>query len=314
MSRPQSAVDPSVSLAGIALVNPIIAASGTFGYGDEVARLCPPSELGAVTVKSLVPYEWPGNAAPRVAPVTAGMLNAIGLPGPGVERWIEVDLPQLTALGGRIIGSIWGRSVADYALAAKQMNAVADQLVALEVNISCPNVEARGDVFAHTPASTGEVVAAARDAFSGVMFVKLSPNVTSTVEIADAAISAGADGLTCFNTVMGLSIDPATRRPRLGKGGGGLSGPAIKPIAVRGVRDIRAAFPAIPIIGTGGVTTGADAAEMLLAGANAVGVGTATFQDPRATIRIRDELIAWCGRHGVDRVADLVNAMEEPSG
>ena len=309
----RTVVDPAVTLAGIALPNAIIAASGTFGYGDEVARLCPPAELGAVTVKSLVPYDWPGNAAPRVAPVTAGMMNAIGLPGPGVEGWIRDDLPLLAAQGGRIIGSIWGRSVGDYALAAKQMNTVADQLVAIEVNISCPNVEARGDIFAHSCSSTTAVVGAAREAIDGPMFVKLSPNVTSVVEIAAAAIEAGADGLTCFNTVMGLSIDPATRRPRLGKGGGGLSGPAIKPIAVRGVREIRQAFPDIPIIGTGGVATGADAAEMLIAGANAVGVGTATFQDPRATLRIRDELTTWCAAHGVARVADLVNTMEEPA-
>jgi len=304
-------VDGRVRLGAIELPNPIIAASGTFGYGDEVARLCPPTELGAVTVKSLVPYDWPGNAAPRLAPVTAGMMNAIGLPGPGVEGWVHNDLPLLAAQGGRIIGSIWGRSVADYALAAKQMNAVADQLIAIEVNISCPNVEARGDIFAHSCAATTDVVRAARDAIDGPMFVKLSSNVTSVIEIAGAAIEAGADGLTCFNTVMGLSIDAVTRKPRLGKGGGGLSGPAIKPIAVRGVREIRMAFPDIPIIGTGGVATGADAAEMLIAGANAVGVGTATFQDPRATIRIRDELLAWCAAHGVATVAELINSMEE---
>lgn len=311
--RSRRLVDPGVTLAGIELPNPIIAASGTFGYADEVARLCPPSEIGAVTVKSLVPYDWPGNAAPRVAPVTAGMMNAIGLPGPGVDAWIRDDLPLLAALGGRIIGSIWGRSVADYAQAAKQMSTVSDQLIAVEVNISCPNVEARNDIFAHSSDTTTEVVAAVRDAIDGPMFVKLSPNVTSVVEIADAAIAAGADGLTCFNTVMGLAIDPVTRRPRLGKGGGGLSGPAIKPIALRGVREIRLAFPDIPIIGTGGIASGVDAAEMLIAGANAVGVGTATFQDPRATIRIRDELIEFCAAHNVARVADLIATMEEPS-
>lgn len=306
------AVDGRVSLGVLELPHPIIAASGTFGYGDEVARVCPPGELGAITVKSLLSDPWPGNPAPRVAPVTAGMMNAVGLPGPGVAGWIRDDLPALEAAGGRIIGSIWGRSVADYEAAAKQIDAVQHALIALEVNVSCPNVEARSEIFGHSCEATTAVVRAVRDVTSLPLFVKLSPNVTSIVEIARAALDAGADGLTCVNTVIGLSIDPETRRPRLGKGGGGLSGPAIKPIAVRAVSDVRAAFPDVPIIGTGGVATGIDAVEMLLAGANAVGVGTATFQDPRATIRIRDELYEWCDAHSIARVCELTGQMEQP--
>ncbi|MFZ4515185.1 MAG: dihydroorotate dehydrogenase [Acidimicrobiia bacterium] len=305
-------VDGQVQVGPLTLPHPIVAASGTFGYGDEVARLCPPTELGALTVKSLLPDPWPGNPAPRVAPVTAGMMNAVGLPGPGIAAWIQDDLPVLVASGARIIGSIWGRSVTDYETAAKQIDAVRDSLIALEVNVSCPNVEARSEIFGHSCEATAAVVRAVRTATTLPLFVKLSPNVTSIVEIARVALDEGADGLTCVNTVIGLSIDPETRRPRLGKGGGGLSGPAIKPIAIRAVRDIRDAFPDVPIIGTGGVATGLDAVEMLLAGANAVGVGTATFQEPRATLRIRNELYAWCDAHNVVRVADLTGQMERP--
>ncbi len=309
----EEAVDLTVDLAGAVLPNPIVAASGTFGHGAEFAHLCPPAALGAVTSKSVAVFASEGNAPLRVTEAPGGgMLNSVGLPGAGVDAWIASDLPALRATGARIIASIWGRSVADYEAAARACKAIADQLLAIEVNLSCPNVEARDAVFAHSPTATRAAVTAVVDALgsSTRVFVKLSPNVTSIVEIAGAALGAGAAGLTLVNTVMGLVVDASTRTARLGAGGGGLSGPPIKPVALRLVREVATAYPGVPIIGTGGVTTGEDAAEMLLVGATAVGVGTATFANPRAPLRIADELRTWCSRNGVARVRDLTGGIQ----
>jgi dihydroorotate dehydrogenase (NAD+) catalytic subunit len=240
------------------------------------------------------------------------MLNSVGLPGPGVDAWVEHDLPALLACGARVIASVWGRSVADYEGAARGLKDVARQIVAVEVNLSCPNVEARAHVFAHAPETTRDATRAVVDALGGAVpvFAKLSPNVTDLVAIAGAALDAGATGLTLINTVMGLLVDARTRAPRLGAGGGGLSGPPIKPIALRAVWEVTHAHPGVPVIGTGGVTRGEDAVEMLLAGASAVGVGTATFLDPRATLRIVEELRAWCARNSVTRVRDLIGGLQ----
>ena len=306
-------VDLTARLGPLSLPNPIVAASGTYGHGDEVARLGDPSRLGAVTTKSLSPFPWAGNPAPRVHETTAGMINSVGLQNPGVDGWLEHDLPPLLARGVRVIGSIWGRSTEDYAKAAAALAPVATRLVALEVNVSCPNVEDRGHMFAHRAGATAAAVRASCEQVPGLpVFAKLSPNVTDLVEIAAAAVEAGATGVTLINTVMGLTIDASRRRPRLGAGGGGLSGPAIKPVALRAVWDVSRALPGTPIIGTGGVATGVDAVEMLLAGASAVGVGTATFFDPRAPERIAAELARWCVTHGVARSADLVGKLEGP--
>ena len=310
--RPRPEVDLGVEVGPVHLPNPIIAASGTFGHGDEVARLCPPAGLGAVTAKSVAEFASDGNPPLRVTEVPGGgMLNSVGLPGPGVDAWIARDLPALEARGARVIASIWGRSVAEFEKAALTLEAVAHRIVAVEVNLSCPNVEARADVFAHSPSATREAIGAVVDALGTnvPVFAKLSPNVTDIVEIATAARDAGATGLTLVNTVMGLMIDAGTRTPRLGAGGGGLSGTQIKTVALRAVWEVARALPGVPIIGTGGVSTGEDAVEMLLAGAHAVGVGTATFLDPRATLRIVDELRAWCARNDVARVRDLTGGM-----
>ncbi len=311
-------VDLGVELGPVPLANPIVAASGTFGHGDELAAVCDPSRLGAVTSKSVAPYRWAGNPPLRVTNAgtgAGGMLNSIGLPGPGVDAWVAHDLPALEAHGARVIASIWGRSVEEYAQAAHALKPVADRLVAVEVNLSCPNVEGRNDVFAHSCAATTDAIAGVVDALGGSApaFAKLSPNVTDIVSIAGSALDAGAAGLTLVNTVMGLAVDADTRRPVLGSngGGGGLSGPPIKPVALRAVRDVARAYPGTPIIGTGGVTRGVDAVEMLLAGATAVGVGTATFAEPRATLRIIDELRAWCAAHSVGRVRDLIGTLED---
>jgi dihydroorotate dehydrogenase (NAD+) catalytic subunit len=308
MARP--AVDLSVRVGPLVLPNPVVAASGTFGHGDEVAALCDPAGLGAVTTKSQAPFPWAGNPAPRLHPSAAGMVNAVGLQGPGVDVWLAQDLPPLVARGARVIASVWGFTTDDY-VGATAAVAAAPGVLAVEVNLSCPNL-AHGDLIAHDPGATATTVRAVVDAAGSVpVLAKLSPNATDVVAVAEAAVGAGAVGLTCVNTVRAFLVDAETRTPALGAGNGGLSGPAVKPIALRVVHDVTRALPGVPVIGTGGVATGVDAVEMLLAGAVAVGVGTATFRDPRATLRIRDELAAWCGRHGIDRVADLSGALRE---
>ena len=313
--RPDVAgIDARAQLGPLELPNPIVAASGTFGHGDELARHCDPARLGAVTTKSLAPYEWAGNRAPRLHMTSAGMLNAVGLQGPGVEHWVDHDLPALRAHGARVIASVWGRSVEEFGRAAKLLGPARDELVAIEVNVSCPNLEDRSTMFAQSAPATGAVTTAVLDAHLELpVFVKLSPNVIDIDEIAAAALTAGATGLTLVNTLLGLVVDAERRRPALGAGGGGLSGPAIKPVALRTVNDVAGAHPGVPIIGTGGVTSGVDAVEMLLAGASAVGVGTATFQDPRAPLRVLDELLGWCASHGVSRVAELTGTLEDPA-
>jgi len=306
---PDRAVDLAVELGPVHLPNPVVAASGTFGHGSEVAELCDPTGLGAVTVKSVAAFPWGGNPPLRVSEAPGGgMLNSVGLPGPGVDAWIEHDLPALERLGARVIASIWGRSVEEYASAARPLKAVAHRLLALEVNLSCPNVEARNDVFAHSAQATHGAMHAVVDAIGDAVpiFAKLSPNVTDIVEIARAAVDAGANGLTLVNSVMGLAIDVDTRAPRLGAGGGGFTGAPIKPVALRAVWEVSREFPRVPIIGTGGVTTGVDAIEMMLAGATGVGVGTATFAEPRATLRIVDEMRTWCAANGVTDIRTLI--------
>lgn len=295
-------------VADVELSNPVMTASGTAGHGDELARYIDLSSLGAVVVKSLSAEPWDGNPSPRLHETSGGLLNSVGLQNPGVEAWIEHELPALRRTGARVIASIWGFTVEAYQKAAEMLAGVAvDDVVAVEVNVSCPNIEDRRRMFAHSCSATKEVVRATASA-GRPRWAKLSPNVTDLVEIAAAAHDAGASAVTLINTVMGMAIDPETRRPRLGAGGGGLSGAAIHPIAVRAVHDVHAALPKLPIVGVGGVRTGADAIELLLAGASAVQVGTATFADPRAPARVVGEIDKWCERHGVYAVRELVGA------
>jgi dihydroorotate dehydrogenase (NAD+) catalytic subunit len=315
-SRPHTTVDLSVRVGPLTLPNPVVAASGTFGHGAELAALCDPAHLGAVTVKSMSAFPWPGNSGLRVTEAPGGgMLNSVGLAGPGIDAWIADDLPPLAASGARVVVSIWGRTVEEYAAAAAPLRTIAGNpaVIAVEVNLSCPNLEDRRRIFAHAPATTTAALLAVREALASSLpvFAKLSPNVTDVREIAEAALDAGAAGLTLVNTVMGLVVDARTRRPKLGNGGGGLSGPPIRPVALRVVHDVSTAFPGTPIIGTGGISTGEHAVEMLLAGASAVGVGTATFAEPRASLRILEELESWCASHGVARVSDLIGKLEE---
>jgi len=282
-------------------------ASGTAGHGTEVGEYLDLSAIGAVVVKSLSAEPWAGNPPPRLHETAAGMLNSVGLQNPGVEAWIEHDLPALSARGARIVASIWGFSVEAYAKAAAMLAEAGPRLVAVEVNLSCPNVEARKDMFAHSAHATAEVIEATA-VVGRPRWAKLSPNVTEITEIAAAAMGAGAEALTLVNTVMGMAIDVEQRRPSLGAGGGGLSGSAIRPVAVRAIYECRQALPEAPIVGVGGVATGADAVELLMAGADAVQVGTATFFEPRAPLRVVKELERWCRRHRVTHVRDLRGA------
>jgi dihydroorotate dehydrogenase (NAD+) catalytic subunit len=307
--RPVSHVDLRTSVGSVLLPNPILTASGTAGHGAELASYVDLATLGAVVVKSLSAEPWAGNPAPRVHETPAGMLNSVGLQGPGVTAWIHDELPGLVDRGARVVASIWGRRVEDYERAAALL-AGAPGVVAVEVNVSCPNLDDRSRMFAHSPRATFDAVAAS--ASSGLpRWVKLSPNVADLTEIAGAALSAGAEALVLVNTLLGMAIDPVTRRYRLGSGpaGGGLSGPAIRPVAVRAVHDCRAAFPLAGIVGVGGVTRGVDAVEMLLAGADAVEVGTATFREPRAPAQVLAGLSRWCRWHDVERVRALVSAV-----
>jgi dihydroorotate dehydrogenase (NAD+) catalytic subunit len=295
-------------VGSVALPNPVLLASGTAGHGAELAPYLDLGSLGAVVVKSLLAGPWPGNAPPRVHETVAGMINSVGLQGPGVAAWLEDELPELLATGARVVASIWGRTVADYADAAALLADAPPGVVAVEVNVSCPNVEDRRRMFAHAPGPTEEAIAATA-ACGRPRWAKLSPNVTDLVEIAAAAARGGAEAVTLVNTVLGMAIDPETRTYRLGAGGGGLSGAAIHPVAVRAVHDVAAALPELPIVGVGGVERAEDAVELLLAGASAVQVGTATFADPRAGAAVLDGLRRWCADHDVADVAELVGAV-----
>ncbi len=313
--------DPTTRVGSVVLPNPIMTASGTAGHGAELARYLDLGALAAVVVKSLSAEPWPGNPAPRVRETAAGVLNSVGLQGPGVAAWLADELPPLLATGARGVASIWGRSVEDYRRAADLLADAPARVVAVEVNLSCPNVHsvrhggghsvrhgggsARADVFAHSADATAAVIEATAGC-GRPRWAKLSPNVGDVVPIAAAAADAGAEAVTLVNTVMGLALDPATGRARLGGGPGGLSGPAIHPVAVRAVHDVAAALPALPIVGVGGVAWGEDAAELVVAGAHAVQVGTATFADPRAPASVLDDLRRWCRRNGVGSLTSMI--------
>jgi len=275
----------SARIGSVTLANPVMTASGTAGYGTELAASFELSELGAVVVKSLAAFEWPGNPAPRLRPTPAGMLNSVGLQGPGVPYWLEHVLPGLLRTGATVVASVWGRSVQEYRAAAELLSAAPEGVVAVEINLSCPNLH-DSEMFAHHPQLSADVVAAVSGAAGRPVWAKLSPNTDRVVAVATAVRDAGAEAVTCVNTLLGLAYDPATERPALGGGGGGLSGPAIHPVAVRVVHDVAAAMPGFPVIGVGGIATPWDATEFLLGGAVAVQVGTATFADPRAPLRI----------------------------
>ena len=304
----KGSVDLTTTVGSLTLANPVMTASGTAGHGDELGAYVDLSTLGAVVVKSLSAEPWAGNAAPRVHETPAGMINSVGLQGPGVRKWLEEELPAVIATGATVVASIWGTTIEDYALAAELLRDAPAEVVAVEVNVSCPNLHDRNRMFAHAPETTAEAIQAA-SVCGRPMWAKLSPNVSDLASIAKAAHLAGADAVTLVNTVLGMAIDTETRTYRLGGGGGGLSGPAIHPVAVRAVHDVHAAYPEIPIIGVGGVARGVDAIELMMAGASAVQVGTASFADPRSVARVLDEIEAWCAEHGVGSVRELIGVV-----
>jgi len=298
-------IDRSTTLGPLALRSPLVAASGTIGSVVEFSEVADLSLYGAATAKSVSPVPWEGRPAPRLAPTEAGMLNAIGIQNSGVSAWIETIGPALRSLPVPVWGSAVGYTVDEYVTVAKGLATCA--IEAVEVNLSCPNLEGKG-MFALDPAATGRVMSAVRQAIDLPIGAKLSPNAVDLVPIAGAAIEAGADFLTLTNTVWGAAIDIEQRRPKLSAGIGGYSGVAIKPIALRCVLEVREAFPDVPIVGLGGVRTGEDVVEYLMAGASAVGIGTAHFERPGVAKRIMREFERWCARHGVESVAELVGA------
>lgn len=300
-------MDLSTRIGSVHLPNPVLTASGTAGHGTELDRYVDLASLGAVVVKSLSADPWPGNPPLRVHETPAGMLNSVGLQGPGVEAWLEEELPSLLAAGARVVASIWGTSVEGYEKAASMLTGCG--VTAVEVNLSCPNTHAGRAIFAHDPQMTEEVMAAT--AVAGLpRWAKLSPN-TDVVPIAEAAARGGAEAVTLVNTVLGMAIDVSTRRYVLGSGerGGGLSGAAIHPVAVRAVHDVHRALPDLPIVGVGGVVDGDTAVELLLAGASAVQVGSATFADPKAPAKVLAGLRRWFEREGERCLTDVIGAV-----
>lgn len=302
------AVDLSVELAGLRLKNPVLVASGTFGYGVEFADQVDLNLLGGLVVKGLSAQPMVGAPAPRLCETPSGILNAVGLQNIGVRRFIEEKLPALRAYDTPIIANVFGHTVEEYAEVIAQLEQ-ADGLAAYELNISCPNVKRGGLEFGTNPQLTREVVGAARRAArQRALVVKLSPNVTDITELARAAEDAGADALSAVNTFAGMAIDLPRRRSKLGNLTGGLSGPAIKPLALRKVWEVARAVQ-IPVIGLGGITSGEDAAEFLLAGARAVQVGTVNFVQPFAAIRIKEELETYCRSQNIAAVSELYGTL-----
>jgi len=291
-------------LCGIALRTPVLAASGTFAYGVELRDVTDASQVGAIVTKGLSREPMDGNAAPRLFETEAGMLNSIGLQNVGVKAFISDKLPGARTLGTPLIANVFGYAVEDYVEVIHALED-AEGIAAYELNVSCPNTAHGGMFFSSDPGLLAEVVGAARKVARRPLIVKLSPNVARIEPLAEAAAGSGADAISLVNTFVALAIDPHTRRPRLGNGFGGLSGPAIKPIALRLVYEAAKAVR-IPVIGLGGIATGEDAAEFLIAGASAVEVGTASFWDPQSPLRIAQELDAFLARENVARAADLV--------
>ena len=305
--------DMSTVLAGVEFPNPVFTASGCAAAGAELDQFFDVSSLGGVVTKSIMQNARSGRATPRMAETPSGMLNSIGLQGPGIDAFLGHDLPFLVSRGARAVVSIAGGSVEEYARLAGTLRG-RPGVAMVEVNISCPNVEDRGQVFACDPRASHEVVQAVRrNTATGIpVFAKLSPDVTDITTIARSCVDAGADGLSVINTLLGLAIDTDTLRPVLGGITGGLSGPAIRPVAVRCVWQVHKALPEVPILGMGGIRTGLDALEFVLAGASAVSVGTTTFGDPSAPLRVLAELAQALADRGFARFSDAVGLAHRP--
>ena len=304
--------DLHIDLGRLKLKNPVMTASGTFGYGYEYNQFYDISRLGAVVVKGIAPFVSPGNPTPRVAETASGMLNAIGLQGPGIDQFLKGNhyLPFLKKTGATVIVNIWGKNIDDYRNVAARLEEVRDAVAALEINISCPNVKAGGNAFGTDPVLAAEVVSAVRSATTLPLITKLSPNVSRIGDFAKAVVDAGSDMVSLINTLTGMVIDIERRCPKLANKTGGLSGPAIKPIAVRMVYEVYNAVK-VPIIGMGGILTGEDAVEFLMAGASAVAVGTAIFADPYAPLKVIDGINLFLDSHGCKSVSEIIGAAHE---
>ena len=303
--------DLATKLGPVELHNPVLVASGTFGAGREASAFLDVSKLGGIIVKSMTVSPWKGKPTPRMCETPSGMLNAIGIQNKGVDHFLAEDLPWLVKKKATVFASIAGNTVEEFVRVADKLRTGGRGIAAVEINISCPNLEDRNNMFSHSTKATAAVVGEVKAALKRVpVFPKLSPNVTSLSEIAEAAIDAGADGLSLINTVFGMSIDVETRRPKLAGVVGGLSGPAIHPIAVRAVHEIHQNFPHVPIIGQGGVASATDALQLMLAGASAVAVGTMNFVNPRAAIDVAAGISSYMDRHGISGVTELVGSLK----
>ena len=302
--------DLSVNIGSLKLRNPVLAASGTFGYGSEYGRFVDLSEFGGIVTKTLTPAPWPGNPPPRAVETAAGMLNSIGLQNIGVDVFIREKMPYLSKMNTALIVNVGGGSIKEFVHVTERL-ADTEGIDALEINMSCPNISGGMD-FSTDPRSAGELIAALRCLTHRPLIAKLTPNVTDIVQIAQSVQDAGVDAVSAINTLKGMAIDISTRRPMLGATTGGLSGPAIKPVAVAAVYRIASQVD-IPVIGIGGIMCAEDALEFLVAGATAVQVGTVNFVEPRAGGTVAKEITDWCVAAGVRCIRDVIRSIHIPS-
>ncbi len=301
-------INTKVNIGGLELKNPVMTASGTFGYGPEFADFMDLSRIGGIIVKGTTLHHREGNSYPRMAETPSGMLNAVGLQNKGVQYFADHIYPEIKDIDSHIIVNVSGSQIDDYVKTAEIINEL-DQIPAIELNISCPNVKEGGMAFGVTTKGASEVVKAVRKVYNKTMIVKLSPNVTDITEIARAVEASGADSVSLINTLLGMAIDAEKRKPILSTVTGGLSGPAVKPVALRMVWQVAQAV-GVPVVGLGGIMNGRDAIEFMLAGASAIELGTANFIDPTVCVRVADEIEDYMRRHGFSDVNDLIGALE----
>lgn len=299
----------AVRVGDLELANPLMAASGTFGYGLDLEGFCPPERLGGFVTKGLSPLPRLGNPTPRIVETAAGMINSIGLQNIGVEAFCTEVLPELSPRRSVVVVNVFGESMEAYEQVIDRCEAE-DGIAGYELNVSCPNVTAGGMEFGHEPRQLAELTGRCRARTRKPLWVKLSPNAPDLAGTARAAVDAGADALSLINTLRAIAVDIERRRPVLATAYGGLSGPAIKPLALRMVWDVHKALPEVPLVGIGGIASGRDVIEFLLAGASAVQVGTAIFRDPAAPLKALDELAAWCDEHDVKDVNELIGGLQ----
>lgn len=300
-------VNETIQLKGLTLKNPVMTASGTFGYGEEYADFIDLTKIGGILVKGTTLNHREGNPYPRMAETPSGMLNAVGLQNKGIDYFIETIYPRIKDIDTNIIVNVSGSTIEDYCAVAEKVNAL-ENIPAIELNVSCPNVKQGGMAFGVTCTGIEQVVTAVRKVYDKHLMVKLSPNVTNIAELAMSAEASGADSVSLINTMLGMAVDAETRRPKLSTITGGLSGACVKPVALRMVWQVSKAVK-IPVIGLGGISSATDAIEFMLAGASAIEIGTANFIDPAITVKVAQGIVEYCERHGFKNVSDLTGAM-----